>query len=270
MTIVVGFVGADGVVMASDSEATEADRTRFEASKIWECHGLLFGYSGNTAVEVPLAVALNSDLGILQERNRAAEAKCIQTAALPVLEWAYDNYVPRPPRGIVPSELSGQLLVAGRDADGYWLGHMNESAIFTTASRAFHAVGAGSVAAQVANGLLSRYAAAGRPLHDLKLIAYRTVAACIAVLGRGYGVGGKVKMWESLAGGFRELSTDEVERVKHGVDQWLGIEQDSLKFVTITGEEVKTATGLIVASKLPDDLEANTEPNGSQGQAAKD
>lgn len=262
MTVVVGFVGADGVVMASDSEATEADHTRFDASKIWTCHDLLLGYSGNTAVEVPLAEAFERELATLEDRSRKGCAECLQEAAHAVLDRIYRLYLPRPPEGVIASEVAGHLLVAGHDDNGYWLGHLNESAMFTFAARPFHAIGAGSVGARVANGLLSRYAAAGSPVGDLRLIAHRTVAAIIAVLGRGYGIGGDVLMWESLNGDpFRELGEDELSRVATAVEQWITIEQESLPIVTGsgaagTGEVVtETDSGILIASELPADLE---------------
>jgi hypothetical protein len=53
--------------MASDSQASEDDQTKFDIPKLWSDHGLLFGYSGNTAVRWRreqsncLATCLNPD-----------------------------------------------------------------------------------------------------------------------------------------------------------------------------------------------------------------
>jgi 20S proteasome alpha/beta subunit len=53
MTVVVGFVGPDGAVMASDSEATESGHTRYDVEKIWACGALIMGYTGTTSVKQP-------------------------------------------------------------------------------------------------------------------------------------------------------------------------------------------------------------------------
>jgi hypothetical protein len=37
MTVVVGFVGTDGAVMASDSQASEYDKTKYDIEKLWVC-----------------------------------------------------------------------------------------------------------------------------------------------------------------------------------------------------------------------------------------
>lgn len=257
MTLVVGFVGLDGAVMASDSEVTARDRTRFEEPKIWKCHGLLMGYSGHTAVETPLARAIDDSIAASEPSGRIDVVKCIQAAALPVLEHIYSTFLPRPPQGQIPAEIAGHLLVAGHDPEGYWLGVLDESVMFDFATRGFVAIGSGSVAAQVANGLLSRYELAGRAIEDLKLVAYRTVAACIAVLGRGYGIGGSIKMWVSRAGApFRELSEIEVDHLGHGVEQWIGVEKDSLTVMSRKREEWETESGILIARELPPDLES--------------
>jgi hypothetical protein len=62
VTVIVGFLGADGAVMASDSQASEQDNTRYDAPKIWEENGVLLGYSGNTAVLDPIQLALQQRL----------------------------------------------------------------------------------------------------------------------------------------------------------------------------------------------------------------
>jgi hypothetical protein len=77
------------------------------------------------------------------------------------------------------------------------------------------------------------------------------------MLGSGWGIGGPVHMWESEGASFRELSEAEVERVAHGVDQWIGIEKDSLSLLSRTGEEWKTESGIVIATSLPPDLESN-------------
>jgi hypothetical protein len=238
MTVVVGFVGPDGAVMASDSEATETDQTRFDMPKLWQSSGLLFGYSGNTAIKDPLELSIEDALAKADPGlNRWQVAAELCAATKRVIEPAYKNHVPEAPPGRIPPELNGFTLVIGEDAEGYWLLEINGFNTATFATRGFHAVGSGSVAAQVANGLLVKYEARGRSLWHLNLIAYRTVKTCINVLGGVYGVGGPVQVWQSDgSGGFAQLDEGATERVAHAVEEWMTIEHESLD--KVSGEAV--------------------------------
>lgn len=123
----------------------------------------------------------------------------------------------------------------GRGTDGrYWLLEVdqNNQGTFYT-DQGFHAIGSGSVAAQVALALMAAYEPLGRSTAHLRLVAYRTAMTCINALGGGYGVGGDVHLWESDGGAdFRELDPAEIESVKDGVDKWTTIERESLDRVT--------------------------------------
>jgi 20S proteasome alpha/beta subunit len=229
MTLIVGFVGSDGAVMASDSQASEEDKTWHEVPKIWEESGLLFGYSGNTAVGDPITAALAQhlkDKDLHQNRWKIKALLCSITG--PVMAGEYKNYVPKVEAGHVPGKLAGTLLVLGRDEDGYWLMDVNYNNVATFHDqRGFHAIGSGSAAAQMARGLLSHYEPAERRVKQLRLIAYRTVEACIGHLDLG--VGGAIQLWSSTDGGdFTEASGEDLKEVAHGVSQWALIEQESL------------------------------------------
>jgi hypothetical protein len=236
MTVIVGFVGPDGAVMASDSEATETDYTKFDMPKLWTSGGCLFGYSGNTAIKDPLELAMDQALAEAgSDLSRWDVKAALCPAANGVIKPEYENYLPKLPDGQVPKQLAGKLLVIGKDKDGYWIAELNENVTFTFENRGFHAIGSGSIAAQVANGLLVKYESHGRNLWHLNLIAYRTVKTCINVLGGPFGVGGPVQVWKSdESGGFVQLDKGAVERVAEGVEAWMTIERESLD--KISGE----------------------------------
>jgi ATP-dependent protease HslVU (ClpYQ) peptidase subunit len=233
MTVVVGFVGPDGAVMCSDSQATEGeDKTRKETEKIWECNGFLFGYSGWGAVKQPLVVSIESELKPFAGKDltcwQAREA--LSQASKPVLAHSYSNYVPAAP-GEHAGMLKGSLLVAGREGDSYWLLELdgNNIATFYT-EEGFHTIGSGSVAAQVARGLLADYEPKGRNIAHLKLLAYRTVETCIEVLGGQWGVGGHPLMWYSQDGEpFVKADDDELAATKNYVGEWTLAEKESIE-----------------------------------------
>jgi 20S proteasome alpha/beta subunit len=231
MTVVVGFVGTDGAVMASDSQESEDDETRHEVEKIWEDGGLLFGYSGHDAVKLPLQIAVSAALETAKERppDRWAARRLLTEAAKPVLLEAYGTFVPTSQRETA-RKLGGALLVLGRDEPGYWLLEINHNnvATFYTA-RGFHAIGTGSVAAQVATGLLEAYEPADRSVGHLRLMAYRSVETCIRVLGGGWGVGGHPHVWHSEKGGsFHKATSSELAALANDVGSWILVERESL------------------------------------------
>lgn len=230
MTVVVGFLGAECAVMASDTQASEQDRTKYDAPKIWEDNGVLFSYSGNTAVMDPLQLAVHARLdGQDSSRSRWNVRNDLCAAIGPVLKGEYGNYVPQPPEGSIPAKLGGSLLAIGKDGAGYWLLDIDHNNVGTFhPHRGFHAIGSGSAAAGVALGLLEHYELEARTVWHLKLIAYRTVETCIRVLD--VGVGGEVHVWSSTEDqtGFEPVTDDPLRDVAHGVTQWTVIERESL------------------------------------------
>jgi hypothetical protein len=152
-----------------------------------------------------------------------------------VLQEAYGNFVSDQPGVFAGHVLGGVLLVAGRDATGYWLLEVdqnNNGQFYEEAG--FHTIGSGSPAAYVAHALMKGYEPTGRSLVHLRLIAYRTVETCIATLGGQLGVGGRVDLWASEANSpFARALDDECARIAAGVEQWTTIERESLDKVVL-------------------------------------
>jgi 20S proteasome alpha/beta subunit len=236
MTVVVGFVTSDAAVMASDSEATSADGTRSDMDKIWTCGTLLLGYTGSSIVRQPLEHSLAAAVASLEAAGRTPSRwdyrASLCDATRNVLEGEYANHLGERDQWGFPLQLRGALLAIGRDADGLWLLEVDHTPGGTFYEQdGFHAVGSGSIAAQVTRGLLAHYYPVGQTVAHLRLIAYRTVAACIDVLGGGHGVGGKVAIWEQSEAGFEKLSDPELEQAENGVAQWTTIEAETLDAV---------------------------------------
>ena len=272
MTVVVGFVGPDGAVMASDSEATEgADGlTRYDVEKIWTCGDLLCGYTGMGAVRDRLARAMDEVLPQVmpQRPNRHQLADVLQQIAQPVLRHVYSNFVPTQP-GQDASRLAGILLVIGRDDDGYWLlelDYHNTASFYTDAG--FHTVGSGSAAAYVARALMKGYNVGSREMKALRLVAYRMVGTCIDSLGGRLGVGGHVQMWSSQNGApFAKCEGEELESVRDGVEQWTVAERESLDQVLSGGSPQPPAEA---AAALPEDFASDAPAEGKADAIAAD
>ncbi len=227
--------------MASDSEATEAGHTRHDVEKCWQCGGMLMGYAGSGSVKQPLQVAVESAVrrhfGDTPNVDRWEALEAVRRAAQPVLEHSYSAFVASRAGQEPEDVLAGALLIAGYDPEGYWLlelDHNNTGTFYT--DRGYQSVGSGSPAAFVALGLMSHYAITGRTVGYLKLVAYRTVATCISVLGGPMMVGGDVQLWSSEGGTpLRRASDEELRVVANGVEQWTTLEQESLDRVVVDG-----------------------------------
>jgi 20S proteasome alpha/beta subunit len=264
LTVIVGFVGAGCAVMASDSEGTESDHTRFDVEKIWttgDC--LLLGYSGNTAVRDALALsieaAIKTNFGLDAKEIPRQEARtALAAASQPVLRQYYSEYVPTTQN---VNAIGGTLLVIGRDGEGLWLLEidMNNTTTFYE-SRGYQAIGSGGPAAFTAQGLLGHYEPADQTIEELRLIAYRTVKTCIDGLGGPMGVGGDVHIWSCKAGdGYAKAAPEIVESLDEGLTKWKTIERESLAevFGTAPAEVADAEEG--VPDAIVEEPEAGAE-----------
>ncbi|MGI8594536.1 MAG: hypothetical protein ACR2ML_09290 [Solirubrobacteraceae bacterium] len=256
MTVVVAFVGADGAVMASDSEGTESGHTRLDVEKCWPCGGLMVGLSGATSVRQPLEAVLErrvqAQFGGAAEVDRWEARELIRRVMGEELKRSYGGFVASR-QGETPQLVLGSaLIVVGRDSHGYWLLEVdhNASATFYT-DHSFHTVGSGSAAAYLAHGLMKHYGPRGRTLEHVKLVAYRTVDTCINVTGGALGVGGYVQLYASKDDGpFERADREETEILADGLDKWTLMERESLDKVVL-GEEMESS----VEEELPGPIE---------------
>jgi 20S proteasome alpha/beta subunit len=231
MSLVVGFVADDRAVMASDSQATEADGTRTTIEKIWCQRSLLFGYAGPQAIRDKLqegiAVWVGSATNTELHRRDLVEQKICAVSKI-VLEAMYANYaqdVGERPK----SRLAGQLLVIGCDGDEkHWLLEIdadNTPTFYT--KQHFHAAGSGSPAAQVAMALLENYDPSNLSLRGLQAMAYRAVKTSINVLAQY--LGEPVQIWCCDGShGFQKLTDTDLDDIQRLVEAWTTQERDSL------------------------------------------
>ena len=260
MTVVVGFVGPDGAVMAADTEVTAGGHSRFDAEKVWAAEGIIVAYTGTDSVRQPLTVAVTAAMAAnfpnQAEVPRTDAQSTLQAATRPVLTQVYSQNVGLRTTTGIPMTLLGHVIALGRDAQGYWLLEIdehNDATFYET--HGFHAVGSGSSAAYAARSLMRDYHALGRTPAQLKLMAYRTVQNCIDSLAGDAGVGGEVRVWYSERGGpFLRAQADELESMANGVAQWRTVERESLRRVARDHEPLPPETpGEALPEDLPDD-----------------
>ncbi len=246
MTVAIGLVCSDGVIVASDSMSSTAFMTAHQGKKVnaveelnlvWTASGSVyvieevdsaFGELVDYAAQTPQVAetfATPKLQGVRQNLGtyvRDATKKCYK-AAMPGV-----NPVPLPGGSSLHPWNSDFLICGYANATPYFLeiggdGQMN----WHTAAR-FSATGSGGPFAEVTNGLMAHYVE-GEDL-PVKLglwVAYRAIETTCRVSSSSVGL--PVQMAVADDDGARVLSDEEVEEVAAGVEGWLTVEKDSLK-----------------------------------------
>ena len=235
--------------MASDSEGTESGHTRFDVEKIWTAgHGLLLGYSGNSAVRDAVRRSIDAtvraDFGDAVAIDRWHARTSLVSAVRPVLGQFYSEFIST--THTADEALKGSLLAIGRDNGGHWLLEVDANCIATFyEERGLQAIGSGGSAAFVAHGLLRHYQPREQTIKELRLIAYRTIQTCIDGLAGQLGVGGEVHLWSCQASEeYSKANSESLQGLEEGLAKWKTIERESLSVAVGTAPAVDaTAEG---------------------------
>jgi proteasome beta subunit len=196
MTLVIAMRCSDGLIMASDSQATEATgNVRHPTQKL---HALgaraVWGGSGGSQV----------------------------------LQRHYSNHL-MPVPGLGVSSPASAVLAAGLDSDGQ--PYIIEVDPYCTYTRyedlGFHAIGSAAGFAQLANALMAHFRAPEQPLAQCKLVTYRVMDSAIET--SSYGVGGPIQMWVVDANGVAEIGQAEFDQIRNDVGGWKEVERSALQ-----------------------------------------
>ncbi|GAA1562469.1 hypothetical protein GCM10009789_14570 [Kribbella sancticallisti] len=239
MTVAVGLVCSDGVLVASDSMATGEGvaahsikvRQFGRSPIIWTAAGSVF------VMEEVTTVLEKEDLAGTPEAPKAAYTKpdlpairnSLHTPINTAMRKAYAKELYGPP------STDGQLRIMFR-TDFLMLGHANDTSWFLefagdgqvnwhTDAR-FYAVGSGGPYATVAHALMSHYIGDGVTLEQGKLIAYRAIQTTIEVSPSGVGL--PVQMAICDNSGARILEKPELDQIGFAVDGWKVLERETL------------------------------------------
>lgn len=240
MTLIIALCCTDGVIMASDSQATESTgNVRWEVEKIFQMstHAVMGG-SGMDAALTEIRKDVEEKSGLLDQMEESKDIdQSIVSIVKPILEKHYERFipdVPGEPKGVSPAT---DILIAGfTEARGGWILEVDRrcQCTYYQEKRGFHAVGSGAGFAQLANALMKHFAVKERPMAHGRLIAYRTVRTVIDTAA--YHVGGEIQMWEVTKDGIKQLSQEEIAEVETAVGGWEEAEVNTLDEVMNPGE----------------------------------
>jgi 20S proteasome alpha/beta subunit len=228
MTVVLALRCADGLVLAADSQITDADRgLSYPARKLHELGDrAAWGGSGARAVLSELEGMFDAHPGPVVEAGDVGHA--LQAAVVPVLRSHYASFIPDVPGkekgGATPATY---VLAAGHTPDGqpFIVDIDPHGLIGRYEEVGFHAVGSGAAMAQQAAALLAQYRMVDRNVEHGVLAAVRVLDALDRT---SPSVGGPMNVCRLTPQKAHHLEEKEVEECRERVRRWVDLEQRAL------------------------------------------
>jgi 20S proteasome alpha/beta subunit len=227
MTVVLALRCADGLVLAADSQITDAARgLSYPARKL---HTLgdhaAWGGSGARAVLADVERLFTASPGVILDADDVGHA--LQEQVVPMLRRHYANFIED-----VPGEAKGgatpatYVLAAGYREDEPFIVDLDPHGLIGRYEvTGFHAVGSGAAMAQQAGALLANYRMPERSVAHGVVAAVRVLDA----LDRSSpSIGGPMNVCRMTPGGAHHLDEAEVEEVRKRVRRWVELEQRAL------------------------------------------
>jgi 20S proteasome alpha/beta subunit len=218
MTIVIALSCSDGVIMASDSQATEMTAgVRWNVPKVFQLSDrAVWGGTGDTQTISEIDRALQ---GVRPGIEGGADLTQLLPAVIrPVLARRYANFIQAPNTQLV-TPATGTLACGYDSTRGGWIVEVDHNCVSSSyGDRGFHAVGSAAGFALLGNTLLAHFRPAERPLSRGRLIAYRVIAAAIETSMSG--VGGDIQMWYVDVGGVHQVGEGDLAEIKNLVGGW--------------------------------------------------
>ncbi|MBI4234198.1 MAG: hypothetical protein HY686_07150 [Chloroflexi bacterium] len=193
MTVVVSLACQDGLVMASDSQATELNTgspfsdVRFPTQKLFTLgENMLWGASGDLGfvqrVKDRLEHLPPRDLkGSKEALRNTLRREVVETTKTSLQYFVQEVQPPGQPHPLV-----GFFLFAGRATDGRFILEVKTNGVDTLyEERGFHAIGSGYVHAQVAQAMLLHHEVRNRSTDQGLIIACRVVDTAIEAAAAG-------------------------------------------------------------------------------------
>ena len=244
MTVAIGMVCSDGVLVASDSQATSGQiaspgkkvKIVDGASAVWTAAGSVYVIE---EVEIALSEKVETQLnnkgankwkrGFL-DPDESVVREHTGKVIMDTIRGCYGSIMP----GMVPPELyphpfytSFLLLGVGEDGDSFFLEFSGDGQVNSHTQRGFYALGSGGEFASVAMALMSHYITGPAVSLDVgQKLAYRTIeTTCEISAGL---VSGPVQMAIADNSGVRIADDTELRCIGDSVRAWKELEKNTL------------------------------------------
>lgn len=241
MTVAIGLVCKDGVLVASDSMASDP-QTAHKRTKVFrlDCCPVVWTAAGSVYVIEEVEAAL-----ITLDGKRGADGGPPLAFAKPdltglrnslkasihgAMKKSYESALssaPFPP-GAIAVGFETEFIVCGYANGTPWLLDFGRNGqVNWSTTPGFSAVGSGGPFATVAHGLMAHYLAAPLSLKLGMMVAYRAIETTCEVSRGDVGMPVQIALVDSS--GARVLDDDEVREVGDAVSGWKTVEGETLR-----------------------------------------
>lgn len=249
MTLVVAMRATDGVIMASDSQSTEATgAAKTTVDKVFPLTEMsVAGCSGMGQ----MCTEIKRNCAGLPNRPVHEMGEALVSRFHPVVSQHYSRYIPTVP-GLGAGSNAAFILAAGRDPDGTpWIIEIDPHCQYTHYEvKGFHAIGSGAEGAQHAIAVLSHFQVQNNPIDYGLMVMTRVMDSVVATAA--YSVGPPIKIWVVDKDGPRQLSEPEIEKQRSSVHNWEAAERDALEQL-YAGQATASVTDLAEPPSLSED-----------------
>jgi proteasome beta subunit len=225
MTLVLAVRCRDGVVLASDGQATSdaaGQPTRAVAEKLFALGDrVAWGAAGS----VGLQQTLSAQLGAVNGETRDAEAlrRLLASLVIPLQQEAVRGFVPHP--GSTPPELA--CLFCWWAPDGPRILSIPRTGSDHQFHDGYAAIGSGDIFAAHAMRSIEHVGIAGLGTEQAKMVAYRAVAEAIDVAA--VFLGPPIQMAVVTAAGVRLVARGELDdQLADAVEVWKARDREAL------------------------------------------
>jgi 20S proteasome alpha/beta subunit len=230
MTLIVALRCRDGVVIASDSQATVSQfisqPAKLETQKLFPLgRHAVWGSAGDVGLQQKIADALNAHPtpGIWENDIKEIRQN-FKDVVIPVMKKALIEYVPATQQA---SPATAHLLVAGHTRDRSWILEVDPNGTDTLNDEfGFCAVGSGNIFAHHALADIRHHCVHEQSAFYGQVLAHRVVNGAIECAASG--LGGPVQMWTVTAKGAHQLDSAKRKEVEDSVSLWKELEAETL------------------------------------------
>lgn len=241
MTVVLALRCTEGLVLATDSQATSQlpgnVPVKLHATKIDRLgKHVLFGGTGSQGCGQRVKAALDPHASKMSPTKTKSEtANLIHGLANEEQKKSMSSFV-NYGAGAQAETWGG--IFCGWSKDGPWIMEIDLNGSWQFADP-FAATGSGYAFAHLALGTVQHYDVANQPLDAAKAIAYRAIETTCLV--SAFGVGLPVQMGVVLEDGARLLNSTEIDELKESVNLWKAQEKETLGALAPTAEGESSA-----------------------------
>lgn len=244
MTVAIGLVCRNGVLVASDSMGSNNQvaspsikvHTFAENPVVWTAAGSVYVME---EVEAVLTAKLDDKpLEIFTSPDELKVRERLKSFITPAMRACYKSALGESAM-VQPGQVFIQfptdfLLLGWAGGKPWFLEFSHDGQVNSHTSRRFYAVGSGGPFASVCHGLMSHYLTSDIDLEDGKLLAYRAIATTCQVSSGGVGLPVQIAVADD--NGQKLLDSEEIIRIGIEVDRWKALESETLRMTHESAE----------------------------------